>query len=118
MHCRASSAGSEYARRREALSAIFAILIRSSPDEPAPCIAANQGHTATHPSKPRKFSMDELRIICGFPADYELRGTFSEQWARLGNAVPPLMMRAIAGALRDQVFSRLGRTAAGFVEAV
>lgn len=85
-------------------------LVRSSLDEPSPVVVANQGNTVTHPTEPRKFSIDELRAICGFPPDYELRGTFSEQWARLGNAVPPLMMRAVAEVLRDGLFTRIGRT--------
>lgn len=92
-------------------------MIRVDPNEPMPAVLTSSEMFA-HSTEPRRFTMEELRIICGFPADFVLKGTYSEQWARLGNAVPPLMMRAIAGALRDQVFSRLGRTAAGFVEAV
>lgn len=61
------------------------------------------------PGEPRKFTIDELRAVCGFPPDYILRGTYAEQWARLGNAVPPLMMRAIAETLRDGLFTRIGR---------
>lgn len=67
--------------------------------------------------KPRKFTMDELRIICGFPADFVLTGSYGQQWERLGRAVPPPMMRAVAGVLRDGLFTRLGRTRAGFTEA-
>jgi DNA (cytosine-5)-methyltransferase 1 len=51
----------------------------------------------------RKLTIAELRRICGFPDDFVLTGTYAEQWARLGNAVPPPMMRAVAEALRDRV---------------
>lgn len=88
-------------------------LIRSSPDAPSPCVTAGGGEpkaAVTHPHEPRKFTIAELRRICAFPDDYDLRGSYAEQWARLGNAVPPLMMRAIAETLRDGIFTRIGRT--------
>jgi DNA (cytosine-5)-methyltransferase 1 len=98
-------------------------LLRTHPDKPSPCILSEQGQggastaAVTMPNEPRRFTIEELRIVCGFPADFELKGTYSEQWARLGNAVPPLMMREVATALRDGPFERLGRTHAGFIEA-
>jgi DNA (cytosine-5)-methyltransferase 1 len=51
----------------------------------------------------RKFTIGELRRICAFPDDFVLCGTYAEQWARLGNAVPPVMMRHIAETIRDHV---------------
>jgi DNA (cytosine-5)-methyltransferase 1 len=56
----------------------------------------------------RKFSIAELKRICAFPDDFKLTGTYAQQWERLGRAVPPLMMRAIAEAVRDGVLSRIG----------
>lgn len=49
----------------------------------------------------RKFSIAELRRICGFPDDFALVGTYAQQWARLGNSVPPVMAAAYAATLRD-----------------
>ncbi len=43
-----------------------------------------------------KLTIDELKIICGFPTDYILTGSYSKQWERLGRAVPPLMMKEVA----------------------
>lgn len=51
----------------------------------------------------RKFTIAELKRICAFPDDFVLTGTDEQQWERLGNAVPPLMMRAIAETIRDKV---------------
>lgn len=51
----------------------------------------------------RKFSIAELRRICGFPDDYVLTGTYAQQWERLGRAVPPVMSAAIAATVRDQI---------------
>jgi DNA (cytosine-5)-methyltransferase 1 len=55
----------------------------------------------------RKFSILEVKRLCSFPDDFELEGKFNEQWAQLGNSVPPVMMRAVAERLRDGVFKRL-----------
>lgn len=51
----------------------------------------------------RKLSLAELRQVCGFPADFVLTGTYSQRWERLGRAVPPPMMAAIAATVRDSI---------------
>lgn len=51
----------------------------------------------------RKITIDELKRICAFPDDFVVSGTYGQQWERLGRAVPPLMMRAIAIEVRDRV---------------
>jgi DNA (cytosine-5)-methyltransferase 1 len=53
----------------------------------------------------RKFEIDELKAIGSFPPDYVLTGTYAQQWTRIGNSVPPMMMRAVAAAVRDQVLT-------------
>lgn len=89
----------------------FQNLVRPTMDEPCPTVTA-QGTGAisgapggvasvTHPDEPRKFSIAELRRLCGFPDDFELAGTYAQQWERLGNSVPPPMMYHVACALRD-----------------
>jgi DNA (cytosine-5)-methyltransferase 1 len=49
----------------------------------------------------RKFTIAELKRICSFPDDYVMTGSYAQQWARLGNSVPPLMAQAIAACVRD-----------------
>lgn len=51
----------------------------------------------------RKFTIAEVKRLCAFPDDYVLTGSYAQQWARLGNSVPPLMMKAVAEALRNRV---------------
>jgi len=75
--------------------------------EPSPTILSQQG-SRTDPVvhgqvERRKFTIDELKAICSFPPDYVMKGSYSDQWARCGNAVPPVMMRHIAEAIRDNV---------------
>lgn len=53
----------------------------------------------------RRFTLDELKAVCSFPPDYVLTGSYREGWTRLGNSVPPLLMRAVAETLRDRVLA-------------
>lgn len=80
-------------------------------DEPSFTITVEAGSTSTagviHPTEKRKFSIAELKRICGFPDDFVLTGTFEQKWERLGRAVPPPMMAAIAAAVRDGVLARV-----------
>lgn len=82
-------------------------LQKAHKEKPSPCIQASHGTTSlagvTHPTERRKFTIAELRRICSFPDDFILTGSYAQQWERLGNSVPPLMMRAIAEAVRDEI---------------
>lgn len=53
--------------------------------------------------KERVFTITELKRICSFPDDFKLIGTYAQKWERLGRAVPPLMMKAIAEHIRDNI---------------
>jgi DNA (cytosine-5)-methyltransferase 1 len=83
-------------------------LQRASEDSPSPCASHGNTSTAgvTHPTERRKFTIAELRRICAFPDDFILTGTYAQQWERLGNSVPPVMMKHIADAVRDRVLLR------------
>lgn len=60
--------------------------------------------TVVHPIEPRALSVLEAKLISSIPPQYQLTGSYSERWARIGNAVPPLLIRAIATHLRQTVF--------------
>jgi DNA (cytosine-5)-methyltransferase 1 len=85
-------------------------LVKADPDQPCPTICAAHGSKSVagvvHPTERRKFSIAELRRICGFPDDFVLTGTFKQQWERLGRAVPPVMMSHVARAVDEGVLSR------------
>lgn len=80
-------------------------LVRASADEPSPTVAAAGGTRGTvgisHPVERRKFTIPELKRICAFPDDFVLTGNYRQQWERLGRAVPPRMMEAVAESVRD-----------------
>ena len=87
-------------------------LTRAALAEPCPTVTVEgkKAHAASvaHPLECRKFSIAELRRICSFPEDFVLTGSYAQQWERLGRAVPPAMMAAIATTLRDKVLTQKG----------
>lgn len=80
-------------------------LIRPDADEPVPTITQTGGNvgaaSVTHPDEPRKYTIGELKRLSGFPDDFALTGSFTQQWERIGRAVPPPMMRAVAARLAE-----------------
>lgn len=82
-------------------------LVKPSLDAPSPTITQRGGDvtiaSVVHPTEKRKFTIAELRRICGFPDDFILTGTYAQQWERLGRAVPPVMMAKIAAIIRDRI---------------
>lgn len=87
-------------------------LAKPALDAPCPTLTFGQGALScagvVHPTEKRRFSIAELRRICAFPDDFVIVGTYSQQWERLGRAVPPVMMAAIAAAVRDNVLQKIG----------
>ena len=75
-------------------------LRRPSPQKPVNTITAMGGNrgmaSVAHPYIARKFSIAETKLLCSFPDDFILTGTYEQRYERLGRAVPPLMMKAIA----------------------
>jgi DNA (cytosine-5)-methyltransferase 1 len=86
-------------------------LVRLKFGEPAPTITKDAGNTTTgliHPTTLRKLTIPEIKRLSSFPDEFTLEGTYKEQWARIGNSVPPFFMRAIAQHLRTTVLRREG----------
>ena len=85
-------------------------LTRAPLDGPSGTITQRGGNntvaSVTHPTEKRKFSIAELKRICAFPDDFQLTGSYAQQWERLGRAVPPVMMAAIAKAIQAEVLDR------------
>jgi len=98
------------------VSGKYQSLIRADLERPSPTVTASAGSVATAgvvaPSALRKFTLGELRAICGFPPDFVLTGSYQDRWNRLGLAVPPMMMCHIAGTVRDAILTRLDEEAA------
>lgn len=59
-----------------------------------------------HPELNRHLTIPELKRISSFPDDFQFTGKFEEQWARIGNAVMPFFMKAIAENLKINILDK------------
>lgn len=71
------------------------------------CQSNGSGSGNCHPLEDRKFTIQELKRITSVPDDFILTGEYAKQWERLGRMVPPIMMKHIASAIRDEVLDRI-----------
>ena len=72
---------------------------RAHPDKPIPTVVQGS-QCICHPTEARTLTISELKRLSAFPDDFQLTGSFQKQWERIGRAVPPLMMRSIAQAVK------------------
>ena len=77
-----------------------------NPDIPAPTVTArgdNKGGVVIlpHPNGKRRMSCRELATIQSFPVDYAFSGNNSSVYRQIGNAVPPLLGKAVAEPFND-----------------
>lgn len=59
-------------------------------------IKENHGGVNIHPIEPRVITVREMARLQSFPDDFIFKGTKSKQMVQIGNAVPPLLAKAIA----------------------
>lgn len=65
-----------------------------------------------HPDQARTFSVREAARIQSFPDSYRFLGTKGSQFEQVGNAVPVLLAKALAGSMRAHLKSQLTKTCA------
>ncbi|MFW9891930.1 MAG: DNA (cytosine-5-)-methyltransferase [Candidatus Thorarchaeota archaeon] len=77
--------------------------------------------TFVHPNQDRLISMREAARLQSFPDHYRFLGNYSSRYKQIGNAVPPLLARAVADQLPTgfivDMFSGAGGLSEGFVQA-
>jgi DNA (cytosine-5)-methyltransferase 1 len=87
-------------------------LVRASWDLPSPTLTKGIGATTslasvTHPSECRKFSIAEAKRIGSFPDSFSLVGSWGQALERIGNSVPPNLMRDIAEHVRREILEKV-----------
>lgn len=73
-------------------------LQRLDRQRPSPTIMTHR-HSYYHPQKHRYLTQREAARLQSFPNDFIFTGPLSAQWRQIGNAVPPLLGKAIGGAI-------------------
>ena len=73
-------------------------------DEPSWTVAYGNREIHIHPNGKRRLSVFEAMLLQSFPKKFEITGNFCEQVTQVSNAVPPRVARAVASAIRKQLF--------------
>ncbi len=63
------------------------------------------GWVQTHNGTYRRFTINELYRMFGFPDDFQLEGSFVQRWERIGRSHSPVMMHSVARLLKKQLDS-------------
>lgn len=61
------------------------------------------GFSICHWQEKRLLSIAELKRLASYPDCYQFAGRFVEQWARIGNSVPPRMMQYVAEHIYEHI---------------
>jgi len=88
---------------------------RLDPDKPSPTVTRSGYRDFIHPAEDRMLTVRELATLQSFPLSWEFRGvrldsysskrkTTMTQFGQVGNAVPPKLAEAVAGAVIAQFF--------------
>jgi DNA (cytosine-5)-methyltransferase 1 len=51
----------------------------------------------------RKPTIEELKILQGFPKSFKLKGTYNEKWGMIGNSVPPPLSQHLGNVIINQI---------------
>lgn len=81
-------------------------MIRLDTERPSPTILGGTGGTTTgliHPYEIRKLTIAEIKALASYPGEFQFEGSYRARWARVGNSVPPLFMKAIVEHIRRNI---------------
>lgn len=91
-------------------SSKYMSMVKQMPNRPSDTLTAtagNLGAASVFHWDNRKFTVNECRAIASFPSDFQMSGTWAEQIEGFGRAVPPLMMKAVASTIIEQILGKI-----------
>lgn len=84
-------------------------MVKPDPRLPFPTVPKSQTNRGAacmvHYAERRMISISELKRISAYPDDFVFSNDYFEQWAQIGNSVPPLFMYAIANHIRNTILT-------------
>ena len=83
------------------------IYLRLNYDEPSGTVVNVRKSMWVHPTKDRAISIREAARLQTFPDSFVFCGTKDKQYQQVGNAVPPIMAKAIAKKIADVLNKKL-----------
>lgn len=83
--------------RKDVFDDKYARLRSDRPSKTIVSHLAKDGNGFIHPSQVRSITVREAARLQSFPDGFIFCGSPSDQWAQVGNAVPPLLAKLIAG---------------------
>lgn len=108
-----SNGGGKYSKWVRGTTSGFGLtrLSWNKPSCTVPKLSLLTSSPLVHPDFNCRITINQAKRLASFPDSFQLLGSFAEQWARIGNSVPPNFMRAIAAHIRDNILSRIPQEA-------
>lgn len=76
-------------------------------DAPSSTVKENHGGVNVHPLLPRVMTPRELATLQSFPDDFIFEGSKKWQLVQIGNAVPPILGKAIGLAIKHSLINKI-----------
>ena len=73
---------------------------KSGHNRPFPTITKNGISAFSHD---KNYSIEDAKTLSSFPKEFQFKGNFQQQWARIGNAVMPRFMYHIAKNIKENI---------------
>ena len=55
----------------------------------------------------RKPTIEELKILQGFPSEFKFVGSYVDVWSMIGNSVPPPLAYQISKTIKNDLVNRI-----------